>query len=97
MEDPYFFNIFENLTTGISFNSPSEIFGVFIGIFLFVATLAAIIVFVVAGINYITAQGKDEQTTKAKLMMVYSLVGLVVIALTYQFVGAVIQFSQSSI
>ncbi len=87
------FNIFGTLPR-FTVNSPNEVFNLFINLFLYIATVSAIVVIVSAGITYISAGGDDEKTTKAKLMITYAIVGLVVIALMYVMVGAVINAAQ---
>lgn len=48
--------------------------------------LAAFIGFVYAGFLYVTAYGVEEQTGKAKKIFIYSILGLVVVILSYSIV-----------
>jgi hypothetical protein len=45
--------------------------------------LAAFLGFVYAGFLYVTAYGAEEQTGKAKKIMTYAVVGLIVVILSY--------------
>jgi hypothetical protein len=45
--------------------------------------LAAFLGFIYAGFLYVTAYGAEEQTTKAKKIMTYAIIGLVVVILSY--------------
>lgn len=49
----------------------------------------AVVVFVIAGILYITAAGNEEQVEKAKTTMTYAIIGLVVALLGLVIVNAV--------
>lgn len=55
-----------------------------------VAGIAAIIMIMLGGFNYITAGGDSNKISTAKNMVIYALVGLVVIALARTIVGFVI-------
>jgi hypothetical protein len=46
-------------------------------------TLAAFLAFIYAGFMYVTAFGKDEQTEKAKKIMTYAVIGIVLVILSY--------------
>ncbi len=46
-------------------------------------TLAAFVGYVVAGFLYVTAYGNDEQLTKAKKILIWSSVGLILVILSY--------------
>jgi len=46
-------------------------------------TLAAFVGYVVAGFMYVTAFGNDEQLTKAKKILVWSSIGLILVILSY--------------
>ena len=51
-------------------------------------TLAAFVGFVVAGFFYVTAYGNEEQLQKAKKILIWSVVGLLLVIMSY----AIIQF-----
>jgi hypothetical protein len=57
---------------------------------LFVGALA-IIFLIIAGMNYIFAFGKDERIEKGKRGMFWSLVGLLVVLLSYAIVQGILQ------
>ncbi len=46
-------------------------------------TLAAFVGYVIAGFMYVTAYGNDEQLTKAKKILIWSSVGLILVILSY--------------
>lgn len=51
-------------------------------------TLSAFVGFVVAGFFYVTAYGADEQLQKAKKILIWSVVGLILVITSY----AIVQF-----
>lgn len=59
-------------------------------VLLFAGALTILFV-ILAGINYILAFGKDERIEKGKRGIVWSLVGLVVILLSYAIVQGILQ------
>ncbi len=59
-------------------------------VLLFVGALTILFV-IIAGINYILAFGKDERIEKGKRGIVWSLVGLVLILLSYAIVQGILQ------
>jgi len=48
--------------------------------------LAAFLGFIYAGFLYITAYGSDEQIQKSKKILIYSVIGLVLVVLSYSIV-----------
>ncbi len=48
--------------------------------------LAAFLAFVYAGVLYVTAYGNEEQTQKSKKVLIYAVIGLVAIILSYSVV-----------
>ncbi len=48
--------------------------------------IAAFLAFIYAGILYVTAYGNDEQTGKAKKVIIYAVVGLILVILSYSIV-----------
>jgi len=50
-------------------------------------TLAAFLAFVYAGILYVTAYGNDENLEKAKKIMIYAVIGLILIIASYSIVS----------
>ncbi len=48
--------------------------------------LAAFVGFVYAGFLYVTAYGNDEQIQKSKKILIYAVVGLIVVILSYSIV-----------
>lgn len=52
----------------------------------------AIIAVVAAGVYYIIARGKEEDVTKAKNILLYLIVGMVIMASAYAIVSGIVQF-----
>ncbi|MDD4352125.1 MAG: pilin [Candidatus Gracilibacteria bacterium] len=50
--------------------------------------LIAVIMFIYAGFLYLTAGGNDENTGKAKKIMMYTIIGIILIMLAYTIVAA---------
>jgi cation transporter-like permease len=55
--------------------------------------IITIVAIVVTGVFFLTAQGKDEQITKAKSIIVYLLIGLLVMSAAYGIVIGLSQFN----
>lgn len=51
--------------------------------FLYVASLAAVLTFIYAGITYLTAGGEAEKAEKAKKMITGSIIGIIIIIISY--------------
>lgn len=60
--------------------------------FLGVVGLIAVLMIVISGIRYSTAQGNEEQASSAKTSLTWSIVGLIVVALSYVIVRATLNF-----
>lgn len=56
------------------------------------ASLLAIIAVCVAGLYYLIARGDEEKVTKAKNILVYLIIGMVVISASYAVVSGIAQF-----
>ncbi len=52
--------------------------------------LLAVIMVIYGGITYVTSAGNDEAVGKAKKIILYSVVGIIVILLSFVIVGAVL-------
>jgi len=52
--------------------------------------IIAVVIFVYAGFLWMTAAGNDEQVTKAKTMMIQSVVGMAIILSAYAIVNFVV-------
>lgn len=64
-----------------------------IKLFLMLAGSVSFIVFVYAGVMLIMAQGKEEEITKFKNILIWSLVGLLFITLSYGIVSGIMRLS----
>lgn len=64
-------------------DSVSELIVAYVNFALPYLALAAFLGFVYAGFLYVTAYGAEEQITKAKKIMIYAVVGLIVVILSY--------------
>lgn len=61
-----------------------------IEILFYVAGVAAVITIVVSGIRYITSDGDAGKASQAKQVLVYAIVGLVVVVLSYAIVNFIL-------
>ncbi len=61
-----------------------------IGFFLGFLGLLAVIMIIYAGVLYVTAAGAEDQTGKAKKIILYSIVGLLVVMLSWAIVSTVL-------
>lgn len=50
------------------------------------------VMFILSGIFFLTARGNDDQLGKAKNILIYSLVGVVIIAVSYAIILGVTEF-----
>lgn len=64
-----------------------------ISILLGLAATVSFVVFVYAGIMLIIAQGNEEEVTKFKNILIWSLVGLLAITISYAIVRGIMQLS----
>ena len=53
--------------------------------------LIAVIMVIYGGITYVTAAGKDEPIQNAKKIIMYALIGLIIILLSFALVNTVLQ------
>lgn len=70
-------------TAGINKISAEAILQAAINIAFFAASATAVIVIVVAGYYFVTSSGSPESTRKAKDMILYGIIGLVVIIIAF--------------
>lgn len=61
-----------------------------VGYFMTFLGLLAVLMIIYAGVLYVTAAGKDDQVDKAKKIILYSIVGLLVIMLSWALVNTVL-------
>jgi len=52
-----------------------------INIFLFFVSGIALIAIIIGGVQYITSLGDEQKTARAKMIILYSVVGLIVVGL----------------
>jgi quinol-cytochrome oxidoreductase complex cytochrome b subunit len=72
-------NDIDNLPT----DSASDIFINGLNLVYYVTGIVAVVVIIIAGIMYITSAGDQNSITRAKNMLLYAIVGLVVIVLAF--------------
>jgi amino acid transporter len=70
-------------------NCLMEIVGKITGILQVVAIAVAVIMIIVAGIQYMTSSGSEDKTKKAKSTILYALIGVAVITLANFIVGLI--------
>jgi len=56
----------------------------------YIAGIVAVIVIIVAGLNYITSQGDSGRVTKAKNMILYAVIGIIVLIVAYAITNFVV-------
>lgn len=71
------------------------LFSVINVILLFVGTIA-LIFFILGGVRYIISRGDEEETRKAKMMLYYALIGIIVVGFAAAIVNFVIVALQSA-
>ena len=64
-------------------NPVVRIINVAAGIIAVLAGIAAVIMLILGGLSYITASGNAEKATNARRRIIYSIVGIVVVALAW--------------
>ncbi len=78
--------------SGVSVGGPSNITGVILDVItwaLGIAFLVAVVMLIVGGFFYMTAGGNEKRTEKGRKFIIDSLIGLVVIILSYLIVSVV--------
>lgn len=86
---------FEAITQAISAKDVGQILRIVIGWMLFVAGAVAVIYLIWAGYQYITAAGDPEKATKAKNAIIHSVIGIVVIVLSYVILVTVMRTAEN--
>ena len=64
---------------------------------LIVIGVAAVIIIIVGGINYMTSQGDPSKVTKGKKIMITGIVGLIICLLAFAIVNFVLDALQNNI
>ncbi len=57
------------------------------------AIIITLVAIVVAGIFFIKAEGDEEKIGKARIMLIYLIIGMIIMSAAYGIVAGVIQFS----
>ena len=93
-------NVLKDACTGSSANtaickasttdSATKLVGTLVNVLLYVLGAVSIIVIVISGFFYVTANGDSTAITKAKNTLMYAVIGLVVALLAYALVNFVI-------
>lgn len=73
----------------------SEIFGQVISIALGVAFAVSVIMVIWGGYSYITSAGNEEKATEGRKTVLYALIGMVIVILSFVIVRAVVNFIQN--
>lgn len=81
--------------SGMTTSSVGQILVNIMNWFMMILGIGAIISFVVAGIMYLTAAGDEGKTEKAKNLMVYAIIALVVALVGYVIVNTVVNLTGS--
>jgi len=72
--------------------TPSQILGQIISIALGIGFAIAVIMVIYGGFQYITSAGNEEKATAGRQTLIYALIGLVIILLSFVIVTAVVNF-----
>lgn len=64
---------------GVKWTEPSEIISTIFTVVIVVASAIFVILLLIGGIQYLTAAGNEEATTKAKRLLVDAVVGLIIV------------------
>lgn len=70
----------------------NSIIGTVVDLLIYAIGITSVIVIIVSGFTYVTADGKQEQITKAKNTLTYAIVGLVIAILAYAIVNYVLKW-----
>lgn len=81
--------------SGMTTSSVGQILVNIMNWFMMILGIGAIISFVIAGIMYLTAAGDEGKTEKAKNLMVYAIIALVVALVGYVIVNTVVNLTGS--
>lgn len=82
------------LLEGVNTNSVEGIFqlaGNIMKLLFWLAGVAAVIIIIIAGIQYITSAGSPEQTARAKKTITNAVVGLILVIFAYAIVSFIVE------
>lgn len=65
--------------TGVLVNTPAEILNAVLNTAYFIAGAVAVVVIIVSGFNFVTSSGNAQKVAKARMGILYAVIGLVVI------------------
>jgi hypothetical protein len=88
---------FGNKGTSLTQTSAAGLIVKVINFALSVAFALAILFVIIAGFRYLTSAGNEEAAKKGKKTLIYALVGIVIIVLSYVLVNIVVKFAQTGI
>ena len=72
-------------------DNPKGVIGAVVNTLLFLLGIASVVVVIIGGITYATSAGSEEAVKRAKNMILYAVVGLVVAMAAYAIVNYVIR------
>ncbi len=82
-------NPFGNSTNSLAAQTTATgLIGTIIKIMLYFAGIIAVLFLVIGGYYYLTSRGNEEQATKGRQTLVYALLGLAIVILSYVIVTA---------
>lgn len=70
--------------------SPEQILGNGLNLVYFVAGLVAVLAIIIAGFSYVMSRGDTGRIEKAKMTIIYSVVGIIVISVAFTITNFVI-------
>lgn len=77
---------------GLSTADFTTVFTTVLNWILFTTALIALVVLIIGGISYMVSLGNEEKTRRAKMIVLYAIVGLFVIGLSFMIIETVKSF-----
>ncbi len=73
-------------------SKPSDLFAKILNFGLGIAFVVAVIMVMYGGYQYITSAGNEEQATNGRKTLIYALIGMVIVIMSFVIVNAVVRF-----
>lgn len=73
----------------LKYTDPMDIIKAITGLLQVLAVAVAVIIIIIAGIQYMTSAGSEDKTKKAKNMIVYALIGVAIVTAVNFIIGII--------
>jgi amino acid transporter len=73
----------------LKYDDPLKIIGAITGLLQMLAIAVAVIIIIIAGIQYMTSAGSEDKAKKAKNMIVYALIGVAIVTAVNFIIGLI--------